>query len=804
VLYESFAGNGALCNPEAIFRELLSSADMADLHHIWVLNDFHRHREFRSEFARHPGVKFVRYRSVGYYRALATSEYLINNATFPPEFYKREGQVYVNTWHGTPLKRMGYDMPNGAMESANTLRNFVSVDFLLSQNSFMTHQIYETAYKLRGVFQGLVIEAGYPRVDRQFMDQEAQLAERARLETAGIPLGQREIVLYAPTWKGESFSSPRDDARQLIETTRELQRLLGEDRYIVLLKSHQIVHQVLAAVPGYRTRLVPNEIPSNVVLGVSSILITDYSSIFFDFLATGRPIIFYTPNATDYATSRGTYFGTEDLPGPVCVDVEELAAAVNSFASSEAMAASPGARYPDWRERFVGSDDGTASRRVIDVIFRGRVHAHHTVSLAADPRTTVLLHLGAMHSNGITTSALNLLSSIDYSAFDVSVVFNQPSKAQQRANQVRIDPRVRQFHRAGGMNGSKLTHLRRRLAEWRGKRDVHTSFADQRRMWDDEWRRCFGNARFERIVDFDGYGPFWATMLLHGPASSHSIWMHNTMAVEQHRIIRGRERLRHSLGAVFALYHEFDALVSVSPALSEVNRRGLSVDYGIDPAAFVSARNLIDESHVLDAARVPLAELIEHQGGIDTGHAGMPSWATELATHVDATWFITVGRFSTEKNQSRLLRAFARVHRAHPEARLVLVGYGPLHRDLEALIQQLGLADSAFLVGPYDNPFPILAAADCFVLSSDYEGQPMVILEAAIIGLPIVSVNFASISDALPDSVIHIVDQDDESLAKGMVAFLRGEVTPQRLDVERYDRAVMGEFVKAITTVRER
>jgi CDP-glycerol glycerophosphotransferase len=800
VLYESFGGNGALCNPEALFRELLAAEDMTDLRHIWVLKDIRRHRAFRAEFAGHPGVTFVRYRSIAYFRAVATSQYLINNATFAPEFSKREGQVYVNTWHGTPLKLMGYDMANGAVESANTLRNFVAADFLLSQNSFMTQQMYATAYKLRGAFRGLVIEEGAPRVDRQFLGEDEVLTGRARLEAAGIPVGEREIVLFAPTWKGKSFSSPVDDARGLIDTVRELQRLLGEERYVVILKSHQIVHRFVTADAEHRAVLVPNDIPTNVVLGLSSILITDYSSIFFDFLSTGRPIVFFAPDGSDYADSRGTYFPSGELPGPECVDVAQVAHAVRSFGDGTVSVASPDSRYEEWRRRFAGNDDGAASRRVVDVIFRGGAADHRTVSLADDPRTAVLLHLGAMNSNGITTSALNLLNSIDHDVFDVSVVFTRPTSEQQRANQLRINPRVRQFHRTGAMNGSRLVHLRRRVGELGGRTDVHASNAGLRRMWDDEWSRCFGAVRFERTADFDGYGPFWATLLLHGPASHRSIWLHNNMMAETHRIIRGRERIRRSLRAVFALYHEFDSLVSVSPSLSEVNRGRLASEYELNPASFVSARNLVDESFALDGMRESLQHLTERGDRPGTVRSGMPAWAAEMSARVDTKWFVTLGRFSTEKNHARLLRAFAEVHRLHPESRLVLVGYGPLRDTLDRLVHHLDLAGCAFLVGPYGNPFPILAAADCFVLSSDYEGQPMVILEAAIVGLPIVSVNFGSIRDAVPDSHIHIVDQDDRSLAEGMLAFLREEVPPQRLDAESYNRMAIGEFVRAITT----
>ena len=109
VLYESFSGNGMLCNPEAIFRGLRATPDFTHLKHVWVLANERENLTVVHEFARDPSARFVRPNSLGYYRALATSGYLINNATFPPQFSKRVEQVYLNTWHGTPLKRMGYE-----------------------------------------------------------------------------------------------------------------------------------------------------------------------------------------------------------------------------------------------------------------------------------------------------------------------------------------------------------------------------------------------------------------------------------------------------------------------------------------------------------------------------------------------------------------------------------------------------------------------------------------------------------------------------------------------------------------------
>ena len=802
VLYESFAGNGVLCNPEAIFRELLASRDLADLRHIWVLDHPRRHPAIVREFAGNDRVSFVRRGSSAYHRALATSGYLVNNATFPPEFSKRDGQLYLNTWHGTPLKSMGYDMPDGPRESANTLRNFVSADFLLSQNAFMTERMYAEAYRLRGAFHGLVIEEGYPRVDRQFMDHEGFLAGRARLEAAGLDLRGRSVVLYAPTWKGDSFSRPEDDAAELVRATRRLQDLLGDDEYVVLLKTHQSVHELAARHPEFRGVLVPNDVPTNVVLGLTSILVTDYSSIFFDFLASDRPIVFYTPDADDYSTGRGTYFAPDELPGPVTGDLTAVASII--LAERDGIAALTEApAYRSWRSRFVSRDDGGSARRVVDAVFRGRIDPDHAVSLA-DDRTPILLYLGGMRSNGITSSALNLLRSLDHDVYDVSVLISRPGGGQALANQALIDPRVRQFHRVGGMNGGKLPHLGRELSERRAAGDEHRETPTQAALWDDEWRRCLGDTRFAAAVDFSGYSPFWSTLMLHAPGAQHSIWLHNDMSREEHREIRGRRRMARSLRAVFALYPQFERLVSVSPSLALVNRASLAERLGIDLDRFTSARNLVDVDRVLAGAGEDVRTLAGHPVDELTGEIVVPEWAHELTRREGTRWFVTVGRFSREKNQARLLRSFAIVAARHPEARLLVVGYGPLRAELERLVDELGLTGRAHVVGPFANPFAIVAASDCFVLSSDYEGQPMVLLEAAILHMPIVSVRFASVGDALVDDSVLVVEQSDTDLAAGMTAYLEGAVPPASLDADAYSAECIREFTAAILSAGRR
>ena len=779
VLYESFAGNGALDNPEAIFRELLRTPDLQGLRHIWVL-DHHAGKPFASEFRGDRRVRFVRYRTAGYFAALARSHYLINNATFPAEFQKRADQTYLNTWHGTPLKTMGYDMPDGAFQAANTVRNFVSADVLLAQNPTMT-RMYRESYKLDGIFRGRILETGYPRTDRQRIADAERDSALAVLRTAGINVDGRTLVVYAPTWKGSSFTSPRDDAEAMLSTVDALQRRLGSD-FAVVVKAHQAVHRMVAERAA--GRLIPNDLPTNVVLGLTDVLVTDYSSIFFDFLSTGRPIVFFTPDEEDYARERGTS-ALGELPGRLARTADELADAIVSAPDPAIVE-----RARRWRSEFTPADDGGAARRVVDTVFRGGA-APAIPASGPGGRRSVLLYLGGMRSNGITTSALNLLAHLDHSAFDVSVLIARPRGRQQRANAARIDSRIRQFHLVGAPNSRKLITIASRIRGRLG-RFWRTEPGWDARLWSSEWRRVLGDARFDAVLDFSGYSRPWTQLILHSPPARRAIWLHNDMAADADREVDGRRRMRHSLPAVFALYPRFDELVSVSRDLASANSERLGTRYGVAPERFISARNVIDEVGALEKLGHSLAGAAEFFDE-DSGLVTVPDWVTELDRHA-GPWFVTVGRLSPEKNHARLIEAFGLAHDARPDTRLLVVGDGPLRAELQARIEASGLSDAVFLTGSLSNPFPALAAADCFVLSSDYEGQPMVLLEAAVAGLPIVSVRFESVSDALPDGQIHIVEQTVSALAAGLIDYLDGEVPPAALDAVEYNARALREF----------
>jgi CDP-glycerol glycerophosphotransferase len=840
VLYESFAGNGMLDSPGQIFRDLLAAPDMQHLQHVWALKDLEQYGEAVERYRNDARVRFVIYGSPAYLNALARSQYLVNNATFPPEFGKREGQVYLNTWHGTPLKRMGYDIPGGGPATRNVIRNFVSADFLLSSCDFMTEQMYLTAYKLRGIYRGRIIQEGMPRVDPQFAAPDEREEVRHELVRRGVSLDpDQKIILFAPTWKGDYYS-PLNDTKQLISTVHALNSHIDTRRYRVLVKAHQRVFDFASARPELRDALVPNDIPTNLVLGATDILITDYSSIFFDFLVTGRPLLFHVPDEASYAESRGLYLPSDEWPGPVSRTIDELAATVNAVGTGgpDDPAVTHHEVYRQARATYSPHEDGQAASRVIDIVFRDKADGYNVLEDFSDGRTSILMYMGGLLNNGITNSALNLLNNIDHSRLDVSVCYSHSQREDRVHNESLINPNVRLFPRIGGIAGSKFYKLGRHALMKKGLDSRLASLQRKglMRRFRDEWRRCFGMSKFDHIIDFSGYGPFWPCVLMQGEAETKTIWLHNDMLADSQREIKGHKPLEQGLKAVFTLYGQFDHLVSVSEALASVNRRKLAA-YA-PPEKFVSALNTIDYERTLQMAYgvdkdsdgpnaerlrerpenlMPLGDQDRSMVAVDS----LPHAIETLMSHfplqeisgeverrktilevvppaTGRRTFVAAGRLSPEKNHARLIRAFNLVHLDYPSTRLVIMGSGPLEPDLEELIANLGLATVATLAGWQRNPYAVMANSDCFVMSSNYEGQGIVILEAMVLGLPVVSTNFEVVRGALPEDYGIVVDQCDEALAEGMRAFLRGDVPAPPFDYVRYNREAVEQFYEAI------
>src|SRR5690606_11204269 len=254
----------------------------------------------------------------------ATAKYLINNSGFPPYFVRRPEQRYLATWHGTPLKTLGKEQKYKFYDHKRTQRNYLQASHLITPNPHTT-QITLDSYDIRPLYTGLLAETGYPRIDLTLNATDER--KRWLRQRLGVSEDQ-PVVLYAPTWRGTLDEVEFDVGR--LESDLEA---LSQQGCQVLFRGHSLLERVIEN-DQLGTRVVPADIDTNELLSVVDVLVTDYSSVFFDFMATGRPILYYIYDVEQYEEERGLYFSMDEMPGYKCRTIEELCDALGQAVST--------------------------------------------------------------------------------------------------------------------------------------------------------------------------------------------------------------------------------------------------------------------------------------------------------------------------------------------------------------------------------------------------------------------------------------------------------------------------------------
>lgn len=383
VFYEAFAGLGILDNPRAIFKALLKDSFFKDFVHVWAVDDLERAEPNTKEFSSLANVVIVKRGSSRYYEYLATCQYLIANTTFGYFFEKRPQQVYINTWHGVPTKYMGYEHTAERVENARgPARHFLSADYLLSSNRFMTDIMYRRAYKLDELFEGTLLEIGTPRMDCLTAPDKKYVYEK--LNRLGIQT-DKKIILYAPTWKGSLYDRLDYDVKELKQLIYQFADSVNQQEYRIYLRVHYFLYRILAAEPGLRDFLIPFTIDTNELLSVVDVLISDYSSIFFDYLATGKPMIFYVPDLEQYETGRGLYVPVDSLPGLVSSEKDVICQTLSLVTKApKDYLKTYQKRYQTMLSWCTYNEDGNSCRRLIDIVFKKMSMPEEDVALRED------------------------------------------------------------------------------------------------------------------------------------------------------------------------------------------------------------------------------------------------------------------------------------------------------------------------------------------------------------------------------------------------------------------------------------
>jgi CDP-glycerol glycerophosphotransferase len=756
VLYESYGGISMGCNPNAIFEGLLKRDEYEELIHVWVINDPDR---IPAYLRGRDDTIFTRKNSDLYVRHLATAKYLINNGTFPQYFVRRPNQRYLNTWHGTPLKTLGIDIKTDPMQRSNTARNLLHATHLISPNAHTT-QVMLGRYGIGRTFQGKMAETGYPRIDRLVNSTEEQ---RRRIKKRLNIDPEKPVVLYAPTFRGY-FHEPAIESEMLIHDVKSLSANLNIE---LLFRGHYHTEKALGSLE-IPVNVVPQSLDTCELLSIVDILVTDYSSILFDFLPTHRPIFFYIHDLESYRENRGLYFSFDELPGLVCRDLSSLHDGLRQVTSATVI---EHPRMAAALERFSLHEDGKATDRAIEFFFEDAdmVDADHPEAIP------ILIFGGGFIPNGITSSLKNLVSTLAYAGYQITIAVDGAAirGREEREHQLAqlpaaVDVVIR--------SGARLLTPEEDLAAADYHRRGRLESDEQRdivmRAYRREYRRIFGDTRFLVQIDFTGYQLFWATLFAFGGNTKRIMYLHSNMYCEW------KARYPYLKG-IFRLYPHYDRVVSVSESVHRENLASLTPAFNIPPEKFVCVHNTIGRDRILTLAKdQPVGappELLDSRG---------PK-------------FVTTGRLSVEKRHDKLLAAFQHFRADNSSAKLFIIGEGVLREDLTLKIRSAGLETAVFLLGYRVNPYALMARADCFVLSSDHEGQPMVLLEALALGIPTLSTDVPGSRSVLEGGYGLLVENSVDGLVSGMQKIAKRDIAFKSFNIDQYQK-------DAVTMFRER
>ncbi|WP_204174296.1 MULTISPECIES: CDP-glycerol:glycerophosphate glycerophosphotransferase [unclassified Staphylococcus] len=364
IVYESFLGRNYSDSPKAIFEYLMHNERYSDWNHIWILNDKTIIED--DNLFKEKNVKVINRFSWSYFFYVTVAKYFILNMRQPKWLEKKEEQIILSTWHGTPLKRLVFDMNNVTSANKNYKRDFYyqsrNWDYLIAANEYSEH-IFERAFMYP---KSNILTYGYPRND--ILSTYNSQYKNILKEKLNIPL-DKKVILYAPTWRDDEYHAAGQYKFKLQLDLEKMQNILGDD-YVIVLRMHYFISDKidLSCFKGFAFDFSKyNDI--NDLYIISDLLITDYSSVFFDYANLKKPILFYTYDLNKYKDElRGFYIDmVNDLPGPLLYNTDEV---IQNIENIENVKKYYESKYKEFYQKFCNLDDGNATKRVVEKVIR--------------------------------------------------------------------------------------------------------------------------------------------------------------------------------------------------------------------------------------------------------------------------------------------------------------------------------------------------------------------------------------------------------------------------------------------------
>ncbi len=696
-----------------------------------------------------------------YFKLLASAKYLINDFIFDVAFIKKEGQIYLNTWHGTPLKALGRKKQREKNIIGDMQKNFIISDYILFPNQH-TRNIIMQDFMVENLSKATEVYCGYPR-NSIFFDEGKRSVIRGKYNP-----DEKKLYAYMPTFR-RTFSTDGTDKNDayLEDFLVEIDRQLTENE-ILYVNFHPFAKKDINFRAYTHIKEFPDDVETYEFLNIADCLITDYSSVFFDFANTHRKIILFPYDRDEYLIDRGMYLNIDNLPFPKVYDVPSLLEELRTPK-----------KYDDseFLKIYGLYENVEATRQLCDFIFRGRRDELFARENTSNNKENVLIYVGRLADNGITTAIKNLMNQINLDQRNYYLTFKSKSVAKYEKTLGDFPDGVNYIPIVGDMDITISERVFRKLfkcrlisAKW------YMRFMNRRIQ--QEWLRSFGDAHFDSAIQFSGYDAemilMWSTF-----KGNRIIFVHNDMVREIE--LKGDQR-KDVLNYAYQHYDKVAVVTDdIRPSVQKLSDREDNI---------CTVKNMIDYRSVRVRAEEDIVIDPESKISID---------CQDFCKIISSSTvkFINVGRFSPEKGHERLVKAFYRYWQQHSNAYLIIMGGYSLdncYENLYKLICTLDMGNNVILLCKISNPFPIINACDYFILSSLYEGFGLVLCEADILGKPVVSTDIPGPRGFMQKYGGVLVEDSEDGIYRGLELLENKQVKPMNVDYDAYNQEVVREF----------
>ena len=760
IFLESQQGKNLNGNIFYIAKELNSS--LYDNYEIYLSYSKERKEDFVNLLNNY-GLKKIQLVELGskqYYIKLSAAKYIFNDTSFLTFFIKKPEQIYVNTWHGTPLKTLGKDVKNDRFKIGNIQKNFLTADYILAPNDYTQQKLTES-YMLNEIYDGKFLKCGYPR-NSVFFDNDRRNKIREQLE-----FDNKQIIAYMPTWRG-IVGQVHNEIDFMEDLLKSIDKNLN-DYQVMYVNLHPFMTSYIDFSQYQHIKMFPKQFETYDFLNVADCLITDYSSVFFDFANTKRKIILYVPDEKEYVHERGLYLDLQELPFVKTYNVEQL---INEINNSDCYS------YESFMKTYCQLESYMTTRQLCQhVLFQNNSIVE--VKAQKNGKKNVLIFAGRMVNNGITTSLINLLNYMDSEKYNIIISMTAHNAKEGESFIHTLPNYVSYYPHSGKMVVSFFQFIYLGLYYFR-LIPRYKSNKIMNHILQYEKQRLYNGMHVDHVIDFRGY-VFLNIWLFCQFQCKKTIFVHSDMIQEMKN-----KNNQHPWTLEYA-YQHYDNVAVVSEGIKDST---IAISHKSDN--IVVCENIIDYKTIENKGK-------QEMTFDDHSEISVDKQLFIQKMNNSCFTFVNVGRFSKEKGHFRLLEAFKQVHQQFPDTQLLIIGgYGKLYSSLMKKINKYGLNECVFLVKNLSNPLPLVKQCDGFVLSSFYEGFGLVLAEANILNIPIISTDIVGARGFMKKYKGCIYPNNTDGIYQGMLDLYHRKVEIIDVDYQQYNQEAIEQFYSLI------